>query len=65
MRWDFLPVHLNHKISRVAANRIGSEKRAGGINEKSRAGKFAMLIGGVNFHDRLRASLENRPDLMR
>ena len=65
MGWHFFPVHLNHEIGRVAANRIGSEKHSGWIDEKSRAGKFAVLIRSVNFHDRLRASLENRPDLMR
>ena len=63
MRWDLFSVHLDRKISRVATNRIRSVKHSGGINEKSRAGKFTMLIGGVNLYDRLRASFENCPDL--
>ena len=56
---EFFPVKLNRKIIGLSADGIGSVKRASGINKKSRAGKFAMLIERMNLYDRFRAALEN------
>ena len=43
MRGQFLAVELDGEIRRLASDRIGGINRAGGIDEKSGAGKFAVL----------------------
>ena len=58
-RRNFLAVNLDGEIVGLPADGVGSVKRAGGINKKSGAGKFAVLIDGVNFYDRFGAALEN------
>ena len=57
--WIFFSFELNRHVLRFTAHRIGGVKRAGRIDKEPSAGKFAVLIGRLDFDDSLGAVFEN------
>src|SRR5206468_10487856 len=55
---------LNREIASLADDRVRGVKRAGGINEKSGAANFAVLIDAVNLDDGFGRALEDFFDVL-
>src|SRR5207244_2286356 len=55
----FPAAKLDFEIFRFAADRVSGVKGSRWIYKESRAGKFAMLVAGLNFNDSFGGTLKN------